>query len=211
MELGTANISEELVLVWRRGLHKFVSSQPAAVVETLDHSSGALSRSAQLVPELSHLCTLFSARGGGASSLKHSELELQEASGGVVSCVPLELSQYAQGAGAAVVGSDVSRPLVLALPGELGTLRLTLTARRVAAEDAAASDAGSQPADSHTRAAPAPGQASAGVRGGVDGGGSSGEHAGKGGEGGGGTAAAVEERWQVMEEQLVQSPAHHPA
>ena len=135
MELGSANHSEQLVLVWRRG-HKVVSTQPAAVVEMLDLCSGALSRSVRLLPDVSLLCTLFSARGSCKLEVKHSQLELHEPSGSIVCSVPLELSQHTgvggDAAGAASDGANgtLAKPLVLILPDGLGTLRLALAARR---------------------------------------------------------------------------------
>jgi hypothetical protein len=112
VELGSANHSEQLVLVWRRG-HKVVSTQPAAVVEMLDLCSGS--------------CKL---------EVKHSQLELHEPSGSIVCSVPLELSQHTgvggDAAGAASDGANgtLAKPLVLILPDGLGTLRLALAARR---------------------------------------------------------------------------------
>ena len=143
-----------------------VSSRLTTVVEVLDHSSGALSRTARLLPDLSLLCTLFSARGGGKSELKHSELELQEGSGSTICSVPLELSQHATGAAGSAAaaaaaaaaagassegghgGGQLSGPgktLVLAMPNGLGTLRFTLTVRRLVGAD----DGGSSPSSSH--------------------------------------------------------------
>lgn len=162
VELDSAVHSDQLVLVWRRG-HKVVSSRLTTVVEVLDHSSGALSRTARLLPDLSLLCTLFSARGGGKSELKHSELELQEGSGSTICSVPLELSQHATGAAGSAAaaaaaagassegghgGGQLSGPgktLVLAMPNGLGTLRFTLTVRRLVGAD----DGGSSPSSSH--------------------------------------------------------------
>ena len=159
VELDSAVHSDQLVLVWRRG-HKVVSSRLTTVVEVLDHSSGALSRTARLLPDLSLLCTLFSARGGGKSELKHSELELQEGSGSTICSVPLELSQHATGAAGSAAGaagassegghgggqlSGPGKTLVLAMPNGLGTLRFTLTVRRLVGAD----DGGSSPSSSH--------------------------------------------------------------
>ena len=158
VELDSAVHSDQIVLVWRRGC-KVVSSQLATVVEVLDHSSGALSRTARLLPDLSMLCTLFSARAGGKPELKPSELELQEGSGSAICSVPLELSQHATGAagraaGAAGASSEGGHgagqlpgpgtTLVLAMPNGLGTLRFTLTVRRLAG----ANEGGSLPASS---------------------------------------------------------------
>ena len=191
-----------------------VSSQHATVVEVLDHSSGALSRTARLLPDLSLPCTLFSARGGGKPELKHSELELQDGSGSTICSVPLELSQHAAtgaagsaagAAGAAGASSDgghgggqlsgPAKALVLAMPNGLGTLRFTLTVRRLVGAD----DGGSSPASSHCsdasshqdrglRACPAPSCGGAGPSASF-----SGEHA----------TEAVEQRWrqvQLMEQ-----------
>lgn len=210
VELDSAVHSDQLVLVWRRG-YKVVSSQHATVVEVLDHSSGALSRTARLLPDLSLPCTLFSARGGGKPELKHSELELQDGSGSTICSVPLELSQHAatgaagSAAGAAGASSDgghgggqlsgPAKALVLAMPNGLGTLRFTLTVRRLVGAD----DGGSSPASSHCsdasshqdrglRACPAPSCGGAGPSASF-----SGEHA----------TEAVEQRWrqvQLMEQ-----------
>ena len=161
LQLGSANPvghSEQVLLVWRRG-DKVVTSQPAAVTEVLDNSSGALSRTARVSPDLSLLCTLFSSRG--KFEHKQSELELQEAAGNAVLCtVPLELTEHVT-AGASVSGAGGSvaeggappspvkmppvRSLVLRLPDELGTLRLTIAARRLTEATAAkAGDGASQ-------------------------------------------------------------------
>ena len=213
VELDRAVHSDQLVLVWRRG-YKVVSSQHATVVEVLDHSSGALSRTARLLPDLSLPCTLFSARGGGKPELKHSELELQDGSGSTICSVPLELSQHAAtgaagsaagAAGAAGASSDgghgggqlsgPAKALVLAMPNGLGMLRFTLTVRRLVGAD----DGGSSPASSHCsdasshqdrglRACPAPSCGGAGPSASF-----SGEHA----------TEAVEQRWrqvQLMEQ-----------
>ena len=209
VELGSAVLVDQLVLVWRRG-HKVVSSQLATVVEVLDHTSGALSRTARLLPDLSLLCTLFSARGGGKPELKHSELELQEGSGSTICSVPLELSQHATGAAGSAAGaagassegghgggqlSGPGKTLVLAMPNGLGMLRFTLTVRRLVGAD----DGGSSPASSHCsdasshqdrglRACPAPSCGGAGPSASF-----SGEHA----------TEAVEQRWrqvQLMEQ-----------
>ena len=210
VELDSAVHSDQLVLVWRRG-YKVVSSQHATVVEVLDHSSGALSRTARLLPDLSLPCTLFSARGGGKPELKHSELELQDGSGSTICSVPLELSQHAatgaagSAAGAAGASSDgghgggqlsgPAKALVLAMPNGLGMLRFTLTVRRLVGAD----DGGSSPASSHCsdasshqdrglRACPAPSCGGAGPSASF-----SGEHA----------TEAVEQRWrqvQLMEQ-----------
>ena len=171
VELDSAVHSDQIVLVWRRG-SKAVSSQLATVVEVLDHSSGALSRTARLLPDLSMLCTLFSARAGGKSELKPSELELQEGSGSTICSVPLELSQHATGAagraaGAAGASSEgghgagqLSGPgtaLVLAMPNGLGTLRFTLTVRRLAgANEGGSSSASSRRSDTSSQANPNP-------------------------------------------------------
>ena len=171
VELDSAVHSDQIVLVWRRG-SKAVSSQLATVVEVLDHSSGALSRTARLLPDLSMLCTLFSARAGGKSELKPSELELQEGSGSTICSVPLELSQHATGAagraaGAAGASSEgghgagqLSGPgtaLVLAMPNGLGTLRFTLTVRRLAgANEGGSSPASSRRSDTSSQANPHP-------------------------------------------------------
>ena len=155
VELDSAVHSDQIVLVWRRGC-KVVSSQLATVVEVLDHSSGALSRTARLLPDLSMLCTLFSARAGGKPELKPSELELQEGSGSAICSVPLELSQHATGAAGRPAGASSEgghgagqlpgpgTTLVLAMPNGLGTLRFTLTVRRLAG----ANEGGSLPASS---------------------------------------------------------------
>ena len=173
VELDSAVHSDQIVLVWRRG-SKAVSSQLATVVEVLDHSSGALSRTARLLPDLSMLCTLFSARAGGKSELKPSELELQEGSGSTICSVPLELSQHATGAGRAAGAAgaagassegghgagQLSGPgtaLVLAMPNGLGTLRFTLTVRRLAgANEGGSSPASSRRSDTSSQANPHP-------------------------------------------------------
>lgn len=215
VELDSAVHSDQLVLVWRRG-YKVVSSQLATVVEVLDHTSGALSRTARLLPDLSLLCTLFSARGGGKPELKHSELELQEGSGSTICSVPLELSQHATGAAGSAAGaagtagassegghgggqlSGPGKTLVLAMPNGLGTLRFTLTVRRlVGADDGGSSPASSRCSDTSSQAAhqdrglrayPVPSCGGAGPSAG-----SNGEHA----------TEAVEQRWrqvQLMEQ-----------
>ena len=145
--------SEQVLLVWRRG-DKVVTSQPAAVTEVLDNSSGALSRTARVSPDLSLLCTLFSSRG--KFEHKHSELELQEAAGNTVLCtVPLELTEHVtadasgSGAGGTSTAEGTAPPspakppgksLVLRLPDELGTLRLTIAVRRLTEATAAMAD-----------------------------------------------------------------------
>ena len=210
VELDSAVHSDQIVLVWRRG-SKAVSSQLATVVEVLDHSSGALSRTARLLPDLSMLCTLFSARAGGKSELKPSELELQEGSGSTICSVPLELSQHATGAGRAAGAAgaagassegghgagQLSGPgtaLVLAMPNGLGTLRFTLTVRRLAgANEGGSSPASSRRSDTSSQAAdgdrslracPAPSCGGAGPSAGFDA-----EHA----------TEAVEQRWRQMQ------------
>ena len=207
VELDSANHLEELLLVWRRG-HKVVSSQHATVVEKLDHSSGALSRTARLRPDLSLLCTLFSTRGGGKLELKHSELELQEGSGSIICSVPLELSQHAGRAGVPPGassegghgGGQLSGPgkaLVLAMPNGVGTLRFTLRVRRLAAAagavDDGMSDASSQAPDRNLRACPAQSCGGAGPCAG-----SSGEHA-SACAASAASVDAVEQRWQEVQ------------
>ena len=171
VELDSAVHSDQIVLVWRRG-SKAVSSQLATVVEVLDHSSGALSRTARLLPDLSMLCTLFSARAGGKPELKPSELELQEGSGSTICSVPLELSQHATGAAGRAAGaagassegghgagqlSGRGTALVLAMPNGLGTLRFTLTVRRLAgASEGGSSPASSRGSDTSSQANPNP-------------------------------------------------------
>ena len=210
VELDSAVHSDQIVLVWRRG-SKAVSSQLATVVEVLDHSSGALSRTARLLPDLSMLCTLFSARAGGKSELKPSELELQEGSGSTICSVPLELSQHATGAGRAAGAAGAAgassegghgagqlsgrgTALVLAMPNGLGTLRFTLTVRRLAgANEGGSSPASSRRSDTSSQAAdgdrslracPAPSCGGAGP--------SAGPSAGHATE-------AVEQRWRQMQ------------
>lgn len=206
--------------MWRRG-YKAVSSQHATVVEKLDHSSGALSRTARLLPDLSLLCTLFSVRGVGKPELKYSELELQEGSGSAICSVPLELSQHAPGAAGSVAGAagvagasseegrggdrgagqlpGPGKALVLAMPNGLGTLRFTLTVRRWAAVagavDDGARDAGSQSPhlDRGLRACPAPSCGGTGPSAGFNG-----EHA-SACSASAASREAVEQRWQQVQ------------
>ena len=217
LELGRANPvghSEQVMLVWRRG-DKVVTSQPAAVTEVLDNSSGALSRTARVSPDLSLLCTLFSSRG--KFEHKQSELELQEAAGNTVLCtVPLELTEHVT-AGASSSGARGStaegsappspakppgRSVVLRLPDELGTLRLTIAVRRLTEATAAMADDGasqtsfflsSHAPDCGPRAAPVLGSP------GPSCGGGGGDEEGGGSDRAPSMSEAVEQRWQHVQ------------
>ncbi len=140
---------DNIQLMWVRG-GRSACTKRARVVERLDQATGALSRNAHLMVELSLPCTLF--RHGGADDVvrwdpKPSELLLTDADADpdadpILCKLPVDLSAFA-------TSSGLTRRLELPLPFDYGHLTCSLHTRQLSGQRGAdtCSNAGSEASD----------------------------------------------------------------